>query len=215
MPEIVICRKALSRTPLPNPSRKRGAMINRIRDIRRQKGLTLADVAARCSPPTTAQTIGRLETGMRSLSLAWMNRIAAALDVDPQLLVGAESDQPTAMVAKLGTAGAEALTRPIEAVFPLAPDGDTPVVVMGVETSVGEYRAGDQVWLRQLGPEDFARALNRDVLAPRPAGRFAFGRMIDHDGGRVALLPPGIGQRQVVIDQPAWLGVAEMLVRRL
>jgi transcriptional regulator with XRE-family HTH domain len=58
-------------------------MINRIRDIRRQKGLTLADVAARCAPPTTAQTIGRLETGMRSLSLGWMNRIAAALDVDP------------------------------------------------------------------------------------------------------------------------------------
>ena len=44
-------------------------MINRIRDIRRQKGMTLADVAAACSPPTTAQTIGRLETGMRNLSL--------------------------------------------------------------------------------------------------------------------------------------------------
>jgi len=49
-------------------------MINRIRDIRREKGLTLADVAARCTPPTTAQTIGRLETGMRQLSLTWMNR---------------------------------------------------------------------------------------------------------------------------------------------
>ena len=35
-------------------------MINRIRDIRKQKHLTLADVAARCTPPTTAQTIGRL-----------------------------------------------------------------------------------------------------------------------------------------------------------
>ncbi|MCW1384106.1 helix-turn-helix domain-containing protein [Novosphingobium sp. KCTC 2891] len=190
-------------------------MINRIRDIRRQKGLTLADVAARCDPPTTAQTIGRLETGMRSLSLAWMNRIASALDVDPQLLVGAETDRPTAMIARLGLQGAEALARPMEAVFPLAPDGDSPVVVLSVEASVGEYRAGDQVWLRQCGPEDFARSLNRDVLVPRPAGRFAFGRMIDHDNGRIALLPPGIGQRQVVIDQPAWLGVAEMLVRRL
>ena len=62
-------------------------MINRIRDIRREKGLTLADVAARCAPPTTAQTIGRLETGMRNLSLTWMNRIAAALEVEPELLV--------------------------------------------------------------------------------------------------------------------------------
>ena len=66
-------------------------MINRIRDIRKQKSLTLADVAARCTPPTTAQTIGRLETGMRNLSLTWMNRIAAALDVEPELLVRAES----------------------------------------------------------------------------------------------------------------------------
>ncbi|MGM9451534.1 helix-turn-helix domain-containing protein, partial [Klebsiella sp. K47] len=69
--------------------------INRIRDIRKQKGLTLADVAERCSPPTTAQTIGRLETGMRQLSLTWMNKIAAALEVEPELLVrGAESEQP-------------------------------------------------------------------------------------------------------------------------
>ena len=65
-------------------------MTNRIRDIRKAKGLTLADLAAACDPPTTAQTIGRLETGMRSLSLSWMNRIGAALGVDPQLLVKAE-----------------------------------------------------------------------------------------------------------------------------
>ena len=42
-------------------------MINRIRDIRREKKLTLADVGARCKPATTAQTIGRLETGTRQL----------------------------------------------------------------------------------------------------------------------------------------------------
>ena len=41
-------------------------MINRIRDIRREKGMTLADLAEACVPPTTAQTIGRLETGMRN-----------------------------------------------------------------------------------------------------------------------------------------------------
>ena len=56
-------------------------MINRIRDVRKQKGMTLAEVGAACDPPTTAQTIGRLETGMRNLSLDWMNRIAGALGV--------------------------------------------------------------------------------------------------------------------------------------
>ena len=39
--------------------------------------------------------------------------------------------------------------------------------------------------------------------------------MIDRDDARVALLPMGAGQRQVVIENPAWLAVAEMLVRRL
>ena len=54
-------------------------MINRIREIRKARGMTLADLAAACRPPTTAQTIGRLETGMRTLSTRWMERIAAAL----------------------------------------------------------------------------------------------------------------------------------------
>jgi len=187
-------------------------MINRMRDLRRQKGLTLAEVAARCTPPTTAQTIGRLETGMRSLSLAWMNRIAGALGVDPQLLVKGENASAPQLVARLGTHGAEPVPNRVEASFPLAQAG---LLVVAVDTGAGEYRSGDQVWLRQIEPHEFGRALNRDVLAPRPGGRFAFGRMIDRDGERIAILPPGIGQRQVVIDRPNWLGVAETLVRQL
>lgn len=190
-------------------------MINRIRDIRRQKGMTLADVAARCTPPTTAQTIGRLETGMRSLSLVWMNRIGAALGVEPQLLVKADEEAPARLVARLGLQGAEALAKPMDAILPVALDGSARLMAMVVDVSAGEYRAGDQVWLRQTDPEDFARAFNRDVLAPRPGGRFAFGRLIDQRDGRIALLPPGAGQRQVVIDRPPWLGVGEMLVRKL
>ncbi|WP_068075933.1 helix-turn-helix domain-containing protein [Novosphingobium lentum] len=190
-------------------------MINRIRDIRKQKGMTLSDVAVNCDPPTTAQTIGRLETGMRNLSLVWMNRIGAALGVDPQLLVKADNDGAPRAVARLGAQGAEALARPTDAVLPIELLGDEKLMALLVDVGAGEYRADDQVWLREVGPDDYARALNRDVLAPRPAGRFAFGRMIDQRDGRIALLPPGPGQRQVVIDQPAWLGVAEMLVRRL
>jgi transcriptional regulator with XRE-family HTH domain len=190
-------------------------MINRIRDIRRQKALTLAEVAARCSPPTTAQTIGRLETGTRNLSLGWMNRIAAALGVEPALLVrGEEAPQPR-LVARMTEAGTEALPSPRDAILPTALDGDGPLVAMAVEASAGEYRAGDQLWLREHGPDDYARLLNRDVLAPRPGGRFAFGRMIDRHETRIALLPPGAGQRQIILDSPPWLAVAEMLVRRL
>ena len=83
-------------------------MINRIRDIRRQKGLTLADLAAACVPPTTPQTVGRLETGMRNLSLKWMERIAAALEVDPEMLVRSEAAEQPQIVARLAREGAEA-----------------------------------------------------------------------------------------------------------
>ncbi len=190
-------------------------MINRIRDIRKQKGLTLADVAERCSPQTTAQTIGRLETGMRQLSLGWMNRIAAALEVDPELLVrGGQSEQPR-YIARFTESGAEALPAPRDAILPTELGGYAPLVALAIEQGAGDYRSGDQVWLRQNGPEQYARLLNRDVLAPRPGGRFAFGRLIDRDERRVAILAPGPGSRQVVIDSPPWIAVAEMLVRKL
>jgi transcriptional regulator with XRE-family HTH domain len=190
-------------------------MINRIRDIRRSKNLTLADVAARCRPQTTAQTIGRLETGTRQLSLTWMNRIAAALGVDPELLVRGEASEQPRYVARLTAEGAEALTAPRDAILPTALGGEAPLLALAIETSAGPYQAGDQVWLRQHGPEDYARLINRDVLTPRAGGRFAFGRLIDRDEHRVAILPPDPGQRQVVVENPAWIAAAEMLVRRL
>jgi transcriptional regulator with XRE-family HTH domain len=190
-------------------------MINRIRDIRREKGLTLAEVATRCDPPTTAQTIGRLETGMRNLSLAWMNRIAAALEVDPELLLKSEGAPEPKVVARLTENGAEALTSPADAILPTDLIGEGALMALRIDAPAGEYRAGDQVWLREVPEADHARLVNRDVLVPRPGGRFAFGRMIDRDATRVALLPHGSGQRQVVIEHPSWLAVAEMLVRSL
>ena len=190
-------------------------MINRIRDVRKEKGVTLAEVAAACEPPTTAQTIGRLETGMRNLSLDWMNRIAAALGVEPEtLLKGNETVQPQ-IVARLTDVGAEALTTPRDAILPTQLDAGATLVCMTIDASQGEYRAGDQLWLRQMTPEDAPKLINRDVLVPRSGGRFAFGRLIDRQGTMVGLLPPGIGQRQVVVDNPAWIAVAEMLVRKL
>ena len=190
-------------------------MINRIRDVRKEKGMTLAEVAAACDPPTTAQTIGRLETGMRNLSLGWMNRIATALGVEPEtLLKGSDTTQPQ-IVARLTAAGAEALSAPRDAILPSDLESGATVVCLTVEAPQGEYRAGDQLWLRRLSPEDAPKMINRDVLAPRSGGRFAFGRLIDRQGKMVGLLPPGAGQRQLVIDNPGWLAVAEMLVRKL
>ena len=190
-------------------------MINRIRDIRRQKGLTLADLAAACSPPTTAQTIGRLETGTRNLSLKWMEKIGAALGVDPETLVRSEAAASIPVVATLDDSGAQALETVREAVRPADMGTTGTRMVIEVAGSTGPYRAGDQLWLRQLAPADAGRALNRDVLVPRRAGRFAFGRLVDSDPGWVAILPAEQGRKQVIVEDPAWIAVAETLVRPL
>lgn len=195
-------------------------MINRIRALRQAKGMTLADLAAACSPPTTAQTIGRLETGMRNLSLVWMNRIAAALEVDAQSLVRGEEAEPARIIAELTASGVDSLTAPREAVLPaeLAAQEGTPTpLVLEVSEGVGEYRVGDLVWMQPIDPAspELARALNRDCLVPRPGGRFAFGRLIDRRGSLVGLLPPGAGQKQIVVENPAWIALAIMLVRPL
>ena len=190
-------------------------MINRIRDIRKQQGMTLAELAAACDPPTTPQTVGRLETGMRNLSLKWMERIAAGLSVEPELLVRSEGAGHPQIVAQLTQDGPTALDAPRDAVLATDLGGDGVLMVMDIAWPHGEYRPGDQLWLRQIPVEDTARALNRDVLVPRKGGRFAFGRLIDRQGTRVGVLPPGHGRKQEVVDSPAWIAVSEMLVRRL
>ncbi|HEY0269699.1 MAG TPA: helix-turn-helix transcriptional regulator [Sphingomonas sp.] len=187
-------------------------MITRIRDVRRARGLTLADVAARCVPATTAQTIGRLETGTRTVSVGWLNRIAAALGVEAADLVQLPDTADVAVAAILGGDGARAPRQPSVSVPPRPPAG---AIALLVEAGIGDYRAGDTLWLDRLAPEAFARALNRDVLVPRPAGRFLFGRLIGRDPGKLHILPPAGGGRQQIVADPAWIGVAGHLIRPL
>ena len=146
-----------------------------------------------------------------------MNRIAAALGVEPASLMRAEAAAPAQIVAELGASGPEALSAAREALLPselAAADGPAPLVLT-VRESVGEYRPGDLVWLKPLDPDEAQSAINRDCLVPRSGGRFAFGRLIDRRASLVGLLPPGAGQKQVVVDSPAWIAVAVMLVRPL
>src|SRR6185503_17367663 len=193
-------------------------MITRIREVRRARGMTLDDVARACQPPTTPQTIGRLETGTRTVSVGWLNRIAAALGVEASDLVGHGERADLGVVAILGAHGASAPKRTALVVPPRAAAGQ---VAVTVSASLGDYRAGDEIWCDVLQPEDFAHALNRDVMVPRPAGRFLFGRLIgreasfDGAAGKLHLLPPGAGGRQSVVADPPWLAVAVKLVRSL
>ena len=186
-------------------------MINSIRTVRRAKGLTLEEVGQRCDPPTTAQTIGRLETGTRTLSLGWMNRIAKALGVEAAELVQLPHDTQLTITAHLGADGAQAPTR-VEQALTARPGED--MVAVRVTSSIGDYRAGDEIWCRRI-EGDWTRALNRDLLVPRPAGRFFFARLLNVDGEKLHLLPLGTGQRQQVVSNPPWAAVAVRLIRTL
>jgi len=186
-------------------------MINSIRTVRRARGLTLEEVAQRCEPPTTAQTIGRLETGTRTLSLGWMNRIARALGVDAAELVQLPQDTQLTITAHLGADGAHAPTR-TEQALTARPSED--MVAVRVTSSIGDYRAGDEIWCRRI-EGDWVGALNRDLLVPRPAGRFFFARLLNVDGEKLHLLPLGTGQRQQVVSNPPWAAVAVRLIRTL
>src|SRR3954453_993169 len=139
-------------------------MITRIREVRRARGMTLDDVAKACKPPTTAQTIGRLETGTRTVSVSWLNRIAGALGVEAADL-GKLPDRPDLPVAAL--LGPEGARAPRKEAVVIAPQPAPELVAITVEASVGDYRAGDEIWCERLTPGRFATALNRDVLVPR------------------------------------------------
>jgi transcriptional regulator with XRE-family HTH domain len=187
-------------------------MLTRLREVRRARRMTLQDVAARCRPPTTPQTIGRLETGARTVSVGWLNRIAAALEVEAADLVTLPARADIPLTATLDHEGAHATRRDGVVLPPPAAPG---LVAMVVQAGIGDYRSGDELWLQRLEPEEFARALNRDLLVPRPAGRFLFGRLIGREDHKLHLLPLGAGQRQTVVADPPWTAVAVQLIRSL
>lgn len=187
-------------------------MITRIREVRRAKRLTLLDVALACSPPTTAQTIGRLETGTRTVSVGWLNRIAAALGVTAGDLVELPDRADLPVVAILSRDGAHA-PRNESVVTPPMPVGD--MVALRVEDGIGDYRRGDVIWCAKVAPDAYATLLNRDVLLPRPAGRFIFGRLIGREGDKLQILPLEPGGKQQIVTDPAWAASAVKLVREL
>ncbi len=187
-------------------------MKNRLRELRKARNLTLADVAARCRPETTAVTIGRLETGTRQLTLAWLDRLAAALAVDPGEILAQPGDTRVPVAATLDADGPHALSATLDFQPPVPGAGHIGLLV---RASQGDYRAGDQLWLEQLPPERFSEAINTDILVPRPVGRFAFGRLLATSDGRLHLLPARPGSRQAVLAEAPWIARTRLLIRAL
>ena len=160
---------------------------------------------------TADQTESR-ERQRTMLKSAMGPRIAAALGVSAADLVKLPGQADLPVAALLARDSVEAPARPQAEAAPQITPG---LVAVRVTEGVGDYRAGDELWCTSLPPGRFGEALNRDVLVPRPAGRFIFARLIGRDGMLLHLLPLGPGSRQQVVSDPPWIGLPVRLIRGL
>jgi phage repressor protein C with HTH and peptisase S24 domain len=124
-------------------------MENRIKELRRARGLTLQKLAEKAG--TTNQQISRLERGERRLTTDWMERLAGALGCSPVSLIGAFEEVGPSQYAVRGLASGDgddaARYRPEEIGVPQFPftAGPKDLPVLGV--AVG----GEDAWFDTNG----------------------------------------------------------------
>ena len=106
------CRVALPVNGVQVRAMLEGRIRANMKALREAADLSRPQLAALCVPPTNYQQIEKLEKGQRRLTIEWVERIAKALRVDPQMLVSGEPDFALATpVAELaGSAIVEAAT---------------------------------------------------------------------------------------------------------
>jgi len=177
----------------------------RLREIRKAKGLTLSQVAERIGPePTTAQTIGRLETGVRTLTLEWIQRIAEAMEVDPGELLSLPEGGDIPIEGAVGASGA--VTDRQEGVLAVRLVARAPIAVRIAE-AMGQYAAGDVVVCERLDADNWHRIAGTDCLVADDRGRRHFGKVIPgrarDDVMLAPLAPSGTLQMKVKITMAA------------
>lgn len=188
-------------------------MRSRIREIRKAKGLTLADVAARVKPePTTAQTIGRLETGMRTLSVEWLNRIAEALEVDASELVTLPSHADCPLMGELGAQGR--IERAPMEMIDLRMAANDPVALR-VNHNFSSYRCGDIIICDRMAADKLEVAHGHDCFIEDTAGQHLFGRLIMSETGLATLVTPDPNPQVLYDLNILWAAKAVTLIRDL
>lgn len=143
---------------MPRKSKIQGDPPNRIHEVRAKKGMTLQQVADLAK--TYRQTVSRLEKGEMELTVAWLEKIASALDVAPaQLLPGRPPGCASAPVVGFIGAGQEwhqedDLGHAVDEVdVHPGMDGAVAVVVRG-SSMRPVYRDGDMLFFDHDNPQD-------------------------------------------------------------
>lgn len=172
---------------------------SRIREIRKQKGLTLQDVADRAG--TTAQTIGRLETGTRTLSLKWVNRISKALEVEGATLLALPEQGDIEIFGEISSNGQISkkncgiVSARLFAVEPTA---------IVIKKNLGPYMAGD-ILIFEKKSHNQKNFLGKECLVQHKNGTFYFALVLGGNNNKNFSLAPvghkaGILENQDIVD---------------
>lgn len=140
-------------------------MANRIRELREAAELSMQDLADRVG--TSASQINKLEKGQRRLTTDWMQRVANALNCEPQDLLA--NGRPVAPVELIGFVGAGQQVFPFDGDPPLRnlppPPGMTGGIAVEVrgDSMLPVYRPGDRLYAQPVPTLD-DRIVNRDCV---------------------------------------------------
>lgn len=164
-----------------------GMTQNRIQQLREAKGWSQAELAQRTG--TTGQQIGRLEAGKRKLSVEWMTRLAAALEVPLAEFLGSEERDTVPLVGYVG-AGAEIFAIDDhakgggldEVEKPRGATRSTIAVRVRGDSMKPAYKEGDLLYYDQQSNGDLSHLIGDDCVVCLSDGRM-FVKELRHNGG--------------------------------
>ena len=189
-------------------------MKTRIREMRRQRGMTLQQLAESIRPePTTPQTIGRLETGVRTVSLDWLARIAEALDchIGDLLEISERADIPL-----VGTVGAQGMVSSDDSgSVELSPSAIHPVAIR-IGQRYGMFEAGDLLICDRYDDADMGNAIGRDAVVRTAEGHTLLRHVIRGAKRDSYTLVPLTPEDSILYDtRLQWAAVVKNLFRSL
>ena len=161
-------------------------MQTRLRELRKQHGLTLQELARRVG--TTPQTVQRLETANISVSVDWLERFARAFSVDPADLIARSSQRGFPLIGTLDENGmlTGRTNLPFDEIVLSAPGNDC--VAVRLTNAIGAYAAGSLLIAGRLYGPDMRKAHGHDSLVELSDGMVVLRRVAFSETG-LCLIP--------------------------
>ncbi len=186
-------------------------METRIREFRKLRGLTLKDLAERIS--TTPQTVQRLETANMTVSTDWLEKIAAALNIEPADLIARPGGREIPVIGRVMNEGRVRAGEGKQVnTLHLHVPADDPVAAQ-LDVRVGFYEVGTILVANRLPEPDYEKAHSADCLVALKSGEILFRRLIRGEKGGWTLVPHDSGAEITYYARIEWLAPIVMILR--